>query len=72
MKFIFNIFLLLLVGCGSGQLVPTKDICTIEKHYKDSVFQIQINDEPINEHWYTHDEAMEIAKTLVKQNKCMK
>ena len=71
-KMIYISMLVLLVSCGSGKVVPTKDICTIEKHWKDNVFQVQINDEPISDRWYIHSEALEITKQLAKDNKCMK
>lgn len=59
-------------GCGSSEIVPTKDICEIKKHWKDNVFQVLINDEPINQHWYIHPEALDITKRLAADNKCMK
>ena len=63
--------LVLSYSCGSGKIVPTSDVCSIEKHWKDSVFQVKINDEPINDRWYIHDEALDITKRLAKENKCM-
>lgn len=62
----------LLVSCGSSEVVPTSDICKIKKHWKDNVFQVLINDEPINKHWYIHSEALDITKRLAADNKCMK
>jgi len=59
------------LGCASKPVVPTKDICKIKKHPRDSVFQVLINDRPINKRWYIHSEAMDIAKQLGSQNKCM-
>jgi hypothetical protein len=76
LKMIFNKVLilvtLLLASCGSSEIVPTKDICKIKKHWKDNVFQVLINGEPINQHWYIHSEALDITKRLAADNKCMK
>lgn len=63
---------LLIASCGSSEVVPTSDICKIKKHWKDNVFQVLINDEPINKHWYIHSEALDITKRLAADNKCMK
>ena len=62
---------LLITGCSSKPIVPTTDICSVKKHWRDNVFQILINDEPINKRWYIHSEAMDITKLLGAQNKCM-
>lgn len=78
LKMIFKKSILLLivalafVSCGSSEIVPTSDICKIKKHWKDNVFQVLINDEPINQHWYIHSEALDITKRLAANNKCMK
>lgn len=72
MKNIYLFLVLILAGaCGSGKIVPTSDVCSIEKHYKDNVFQVKINGKPINTHWYIHDEALDITRRLAKENKCM-
>lgn len=63
---------LLLTSCGSSEIKPTTDLCMVKKHWKDNVFQVLINDKAINQHWYIHDEAMEITKQLAKDNKCMR
>lgn len=65
------ITLTFLASCGSTQEKPTKDICSIKKHWKDNVFQVLINDKAINKHFYIHSEALEISKGLAKKNKCM-
>jgi hypothetical protein len=59
-------------SCSSKKIVPTTDICSVVKHWKDNVFQITINKEPINKHWFTHPEAMDLTAELAKSNKCMK
>lgn len=63
---------LFLISCSSAKFIPTRDICLIEKHWKDNVFQVQINHKPINKDWYIHKDAMEITKRLIAKNKCMK
>ncbi|GAB4013222.1 MAG: hypothetical protein Fur0010_09880 [Bdellovibrio sp.] len=70
MKYISIIALLALVSCGSGKIVPTTDVCSLKKHYKDNIFQVLINDKPINKHWYIYDEAIDITKQLATKNKC--
>jgi hypothetical protein len=69
---ILIILLGLLASCGTPEFVPTKDICKIEKHWRDNLFQVQINEEPINKHWYFYEDAVAIAKDLGKKNLCMK
>lgn len=59
------------VGCGSSKIIPTKDVCSVKKHWKDNIFQVQINGNAINQNYYTFDEAKEITKLLASQNKCM-
>lgn len=66
------ILLVGLSGCGSSQEKPTSDTCQIKKHWRDNVFQVLINDEAINKHYYTHDEAIDITKRLAADNKCMR
>jgi hypothetical protein len=72
---IFKSFILLslltLVSCGSGQIVPTKDVCTVERHFKDYIYQVKINGEAISKQWYIKEDAVEIVKDLAKKNKCM-
>lgn len=63
--------LLSLVSCSSGKVIPTKDTCVVKKHWKDNVFQVIINESPINDRWYIHSEAMDITKQLGAQNRCM-
>lgn len=74
-KYLLISTLLVICGCGSSLLgptpTPTKDKCIIKKHWQDNVFQVLINDEPINKHFYIHDEALDLTKSLAKANKCM-
>ena len=68
----YILILLFLVGCSSAKEKPTKDTCELKKHYKDNVFQILINDKPINSHWYIYPDAVDIAGRLADRNKCMR
>ena len=70
MNFKLFILLLFIAGCGSGKVVPTTDVCSLVKHWKDNVFKVKINDEKINSHWYIYDEAVHIVKDLRSKNKC--
>jgi len=71
MNKLFSVFLLIaLTSCSSGKIVPTSDVCSLKKHFKDNIFQVQINGKPINKHWYIWDEAQEVTVELAKQNKC--
>ncbi|ATH08424.1 hypothetical protein BIY24_10825 [Halobacteriovorax marinus] len=71
-KFIFITGVLLLVtSCGSGTIVPTTDVCSLEKHWDDNLYQVKINDKKINTHWYLKEDALDITKQLAKDNKCM-
>ena len=58
------------VACSSAPATTTTDICSLEKHEVDNIFQVRINDEPINQNYYTYEEAQEITKLLAKKNKC--
>lgn len=70
---ILYLFIILsLAACSSAKETDTKDICVIKKHYKDNVFQIIINEIPINDHWYVYPEAVEVTAMLNDKNKCMK
>jgi len=71
MNKIFLISLLFIFGCGSGKIVPTTDVCSVKKHYKDNVFQVYINKKPISNHYYIYEDAIGITKKLADQNKCM-
>lgn len=73
LNLIFSLILLAftLTSCSSSSEKPTTDVCTLEKHWRDNIFQVQINGEPINKNYYIHDEALEITKELAKRNKCM-
>ncbi|MBK22556.1 MAG: hypothetical protein CME70_01010 [Halobacteriovorax sp.] len=71
MKKIYLLSLLFILGCGSGKIVPTTDVCSVKKHYKDNVFQVYINKRPISNHYYIYEDAIDITKKLAEQNKCM-
>lgn len=71
MKIIILTMMMFLVGCGSGKIVPTSDVCSVKKHFKDNVFQVYINKEPISNHYYIYEDAIEITKKLADQNECM-
>ena len=70
-KLLLFVFALGLMSCGSSKIVPSKDVCTVEKHYKDMMFQVKINGEEINKHWYIKTDAIEIVQKLAAKNKCM-
>jgi len=72
MKLYTILFLIFLTSCGTAKFVPTTDICSIEKHWKDSVYQVKINDNKLNDHWFLEDDAKDIARLLAKENKCMR
>lgn len=71
-KLVILSFVLLLTSCSSGKVIPTTDVCSIKKHWKDNVFQVLINDEAINTRWYVHQEAKDITSMLADDNKCMR
>ncbi len=62
---------LLINSCGSAKFVPTTDICSLEKHWNDNLYQVKINDKKISKHWYLKNDAIDITKLLAKNNKCM-
>ncbi|MCP4913293.1 MAG: hypothetical protein GY909_09245 [Oligoflexia bacterium] len=70
-KLFFVTLFLNFAGCSSGKIIPTTDVCTIKKHWKDNVFQVLINEKPINTRWYIHQEAKDITSMLADDNKCM-
>jgi len=71
---IFNVltflFIIFLNSCSSGETKATTDVCKIEKHWRDNIFRVLINGEPINKHYYIHSEAIDITKKLASENKC--
>ena len=71
-KILAFVFLLGMISCSSTSKLPSKDVCTVEKHFKDQIYQVKINGEPISKHWYIKEDAVEIAQVLAKKNKCMK
>lgn len=71
-RIIFIIALLSMGACGTKEFIPTKDICKIEKHWNDNLFQVQINEEPINKQWYLYDDAVLVTKSLGDKNLCMR
>lgn len=70
-KSVVLVFLITLVSCSSGKIVPTKDVCTVERHFKDYIYQVKINGEATSTQWYIKEDAVEIVKDLAKKNKCM-
>ena len=70
--FLFACMTFLVVGCGSGPFVQSKDVCDLKRHHQDDIYQVTINEEPINKQYYLKDDAIEIAKDLAskKKNKC--
>ena len=71
-KTLIALMLVQLFSCSSSSEKPTTDVCQIKKHWRDNVFQVLINDEAINKHFYTHEEAIDITKRLASNNKCMR
>lgn len=69
-KFLILIIPLLLFGCSSSKFVPTTDVCTIKKHYKDSVWQIKENGVVINNHFYLKTDAIRKIRLMEKANEC--
>lgn len=70
-KSVILVFLITLVSCSSGKIVPTKDVCTVERHFKDYIYQVKINGEAISTQWYIKEDAIEIVRDLAKKNLCM-
>lgn len=68
---LISLCLAFLASCGSSKVIPTTDVCSLKKHWKDNIFQVQINGEALNKNYYTFDEAKDITKRLADQNKCM-
>lgn len=71
LKIMALFFLMIQFSCSSGKIIPTSDVCSLKKHYKDSVFQVLINKKPISKHWYIYEDAKDVTKLLADQNKCM-
>ncbi|OUR95425.1 hypothetical protein A9Q84_16460 [Halobacteriovorax marinus] len=59
-------------SCGAPKIIRTKDKCTVEKHVQDDIYQIKINDKPVNNRWYLEKDANEIKLILAINNKCMR
>ncbi|EQC44629.1 putative lipoprotein [Bacteriovorax sp. BSW11_IV] len=71
-KILISLFMLgFLSSCGSNEFIPTTDICSVEKHYRDDIYQVKIEGKKINNHWYLKDDALEVTKFLANKNKCM-
>lgn len=68
---VYVIFFICL-GCSSAKFVPSTDVCSIKKHWKDNVFQVLVNNKAINKHYYTYQEAKNLKYQLHLDNKCMK
>ncbi|MBI2519169.1 MAG: hypothetical protein HYV97_02075 [Bdellovibrio sp.] len=62
----------LLASCSSGPFVQSKDVCDLKRHHQDDLYQVTVNDEAINKHYYLKDDAIEIANHLASReiNKC--
>jgi hypothetical protein len=58
-------------GCGSAKIIPTTDVCSVKKHWREHLYQVRINKKKINNHWYLEEDTEDIMKELAKQNKCM-
>lgn len=69
-KFLILGIALVLIGCSSAKFVPTTDVCTIKKHYKDSIWQIKENGVVINNHWYLKTDAIRNIRLMEKANEC--
>lgn len=61
-----------LTSCGSTEIVRSKDKCTVKKHAKDELYQVRINEKPVNNRWYLEKDAKEIKLILSIRNKCMR
>ena len=61
-----------LTSCGSSEIVRSKDKCTIKKHAEDDLYQVRINEKPVNNRWYLEQDANEIKLILAVRNKCMR
>lgn len=61
-----------LASCGSSKIIRSKDKCTIDKHVQDDIYQVRINDRPVNNRWYLEEDAKEIKLILAIRNKCMR
>lgn len=64
--------LMVFSGCSSTPFVQSTDKCDIKRHHKDDIYQVTINEEPINKHYYLKEDAIEIATRLSTRdlNKC--
>lgn len=70
-KTILTLLMSILWGCGSTKFVPTKDVCSLSKHWDDNLYQVKVNGTKINTHWYLKEDAVDVASQLAKDNKCM-
>ena len=61
--------IILLSSCAS-KFVPTTDICTIRKHYKDNLYNIYLNDSNYNKKWYLQKDAIRRIGLLEERNIC--
>lgn len=69
-RFLILIFPVFLFGCSSSKFVPTSDVCTIKKHFKDSIWQIKENGVAINNHWFLKTDAVRKIRLMEKANEC--
>ncbi len=66
-----TLLVFLVTGCGTAEIIPTSDICSLEKHWNDNLYQVKINERKISKHWYLKEDAVDITTMLAKDNKCM-
>lgn len=60
------------MSCGSSEIVRTKDKCSMKKHIQDDIYQVRINDKPVNDRWFLKEDAEEMIIILGAMNKCMR
>jgi peroxiredoxin len=71
---VLSLFLILtlFVACGSTEVVRTTDKCSMKKHTQDDIYQVRINDKPVNDRWFLKEDAQEMIIILGVMNKCMR
>lgn len=65
-------FTLIFVSCGSAEVKPLTAVCSIKKHVKDDIYQVLIDDKPVNDRWYLKQDAEEIKIILGVRKKCLR
>jgi peroxiredoxin len=71
-KLLVIVFTFIINSCGSSEIVRSTDVCSIKKHVQDDIYQVRINEKPVNERWYLKEDAEEIRMILGVQNKCIR